>query len=540
MSEQITFTIDNRAVAAEPGTKLLEVIRKLGIPLPTLCYQPGLKNEVSCGLCTVEREPTELIRACRVVVEPGAVYHTTSPAAVGFRRQVLKLLLARHEPRCHVCDRHGGCELERLFPRLGVTDGVMAGIRALALHDRSAAGLALHGDRCVFCGRCVTLCSRLQGIDALQLDSHLLQVRPRGRLGLDGPPCIGCAQCTLVCPSGALAHATSVPAVEVALMDRDRYCALIMSPTAAAALMNELGIAALPKLVGVFHQLGFDAVLDEAWGADLYHARLARRLVEEPRPVTIINHCPALRRYLAQERPAALDWLAPSDSPARLTASLLRERLAAKVGVVPSQCYLVQLSACAAEKEDLRRNAHLSPRTPDACLTVRECASLLRRLKMDVERIKPRAFAPWRGSRDGMLHGAPGAAGGVLAQLWAARRNEPLQREDYYLPESLDTTLNAPDGPRRLVVRHGAPRCLGAVDAALADDDPTPLLLELYACRGGCLGGGGLHRLPDPPELQRRYQALCYLADAAPARHPQQNPSLLRDFPELFAEDTPA
>ncbi len=533
----LTFTVDNREVSAEEGTSLLEVIRKLEIPLPTLCHLSGLDNPVGCGLCTVEREPAELVQACRTVVEAGAVYHTDSPAAVGHRRQVLKLLLARHEPRCHVCDRHGDCELERLFAQLRITDGRLPGIRSLALHDRSSPCVVLHGDRCVMCGRCAVVCRELQGVDALRTDGRLLQTRPRGRLGLDGPPCIGCGQCTLVCPTGALQPAAAVPAVEAALLDRDRYCAAVLTPTAAAALMSELGVDALPRLLGVLVQLGFDAVLNASWGADLYYAKLADFLAREPRPISIVSRCPAVRRYIDQRRPGARDWLLPFDSPARDTAVQWRDRLAHDTGVQPSRCYLVQISVCTAAKEEVRRNAAAGNRGLDALLTVRECAALFRRLRVGLDSAKPRSFGRWRGSRDGMLHGAPGVVIGALESLWAARSGtERSEREDFYLTDELALKLETPAGPRAARVHHGMPRCIEIIDELLerGQSEEEPLLLELYACRGGCLGGGGLLRLPTPAELQRRYQALVYLADGAAARHPQQNQTLTRLFPEYF------
>lgn len=529
----VTITIDGREVSARPGTTVLEVARKLGIEIPTLCHQAGFERVTRCGLCVIEREPAELVAACETVIEAGAVYHTTSPAVIGQRRRVLKLLFARHTPDCHTCERHGMCELERLFGRLRITDGTLPGVRSLAYHDRSSPAVTMRGDRCVLCGRCVAVCDQRMGVDALQLDRRLLQARPRGRLGLDGSPCIGCGQCTLVCPAGALEPTVSVTAVEAALADRDRYCVALLEPAAAAALMTELGLRAVPRLVGVLHLLGFNAVLDAAWGADLYYGLLARRLAEEDTP-RIINHCPALERHLQQTRPEIAKWLPSIDSPTRLAALGWRGQLAREVGALPGQGYLVQLATGTGWKERVRRRSAAGERGVDAALTVRELVSLLRRLRIDAAGAKPRSFLRWRGSRSAMMHGAPGATAAGLSLALAARGGmDPVDHTTAYLPETSSFELPTSAGPRKVLVAHGLPRALDLIDQALNVSDPSPPLLELYACPGGCLGGGGLVRDP-AGELQQRYQALVYLAEGAPERFPQDNPSLKRLYPDLF------
>ncbi|MCX7021423.1 MAG: 2Fe-2S iron-sulfur cluster-binding protein, partial [bacterium] len=149
---QVSFILDGREVQAPPGTTVLEAARKLGHAIPTLCHHPLLDTNGRCGVCTVEREPAVMIRACLTPVEQGAVYHTGSPAVAAHRREVVKLLLSRHELACHTCDRHGECELERLVGRLGITDGSPVGLSAQTLTDRSSASLSLLGDRCLVCG----------------------------------------------------------------------------------------------------------------------------------------------------------------------------------------------------------------------------------------------------------------------------------------------------------------------------------------------------------------------------------------------------
>ena len=536
---QVSFILDGREVQAPPGTTVLEAARKLGHAIPTLCYHPLLKTDGRCGICTVEREPAVLIRACSTPVEQGAVYHTGSPAVAAHRREVAKLLLSRHELSCHVCDRHGECELERLVGRLGITDGSPVGLAAPTFTDRSSASVSLLGDRCLACGRCVALCDQL-GWGALRMDEKLVQARSVDEPGLAGPHCTSCGQCTLACPSGALVPRSAVVPVESALMDRDRHCVAVLEPTAAAALMNELKVDAQPRLIGTLATLGFAGVVDSAWGADAYLVELADRLHREKPRAAIISPCEAVRRYVRLNRPELAGWLPPEAGPSQQAAFKWRQKVSPELGLAPGHCYLVQLATGTAAKEGVRRHSVDRERGLDASLTVRELTGLLRRLGLTPEKAKARGFTHLRGSRLGTMLGAPGAVTDGLAVVWAQRSGSafPAPSGGFLPPEEEERGIELPGGGRaRVLVAHGGRQVQNALDRAVelsADKGGPRILLELYACPGGCLGGGGMLRLAGPAELQQRYQALVYLAGGAQFDYPHQNKRLRRFHPELF------
>jgi iron only hydrogenase large subunit-like protein/ferredoxin len=535
---QVSFILDGREVQAPPGTTVLEAARKLGHAIPTLCHHPLIESNGRCGVCTVEREPAVMIRACSTPVEQGAVYHTTSPAVTAHRRETVKLLLSRHELSCHVCDRHGECELERLVGRLGITDGSPVGLAAETFNDRSSASISLLGDRCLACGRCVALCDAL-GWGALRMDEELLQARAVDEPGLAGPHCTSCGQCTLACPSGALVPRSAVVPVESALMDRDRYCVAVLEPTAAAALMNELKVDALPRLIGTLASLGFAGVVDSAWGADAYLAGLADRLHRERPRAAIVSPCEAVRRHVRLNRPELAEWLPPEPGPSQTTAFNWRQKVSPELGLAPGHCYLVEVTTGTAAKEGVRRHWVDRERGLDASVTVRELAGLLRRLGVNPEKAKARGFTHLRGSRLGTMLGAPGAVTDGLAVVWAQRSGSalPAPGGGFLPPAEEEREIEIPGGgPARVLVAHGGRPVQRALDRAVelcAGKGPR-ILLELYACPGGCLGGGGLHRLAGPAELQRRYQALAYLASGAQFDYPHQNKQLRRFHPELF------
>ncbi len=536
---EVSFILNGREVQAPPGTTVLEAARKLGHPIPTLCHHPLLDNENRCGICTVEREPATLIRACSTPVEQGAVYHTASPAVVAHRREVAKLLLSRHELDCHVCDRHGACELEKLVGQLGITDGSLVGLASKSFTDRTSASVTLHGNRCLACGRCITLCNEL-GWGALRMDEELLQARPVDEPGLAGPRCVSCGQCTLVCPSGALVPRTAVMPVEAALMDRDRYCVAVLEPAAAAALMNEFGVSAQSRLIGTLTSLGFAGVIDSAWGADAYLAKVADWLHRKNPPVALVSPCEAVRRYLRLNRPELTAWIPPVPGPSQITAFNWRQKLSPELGLAPGRCYLVQITTGTAAKEEVRCHSADRERGLDASLTVRELSGLIRRLGLTPEKAKARSYTHLRGSRLGMMLGAPGAASDGLAVVWSHRSGSSLSAliEKFLPPEEEEREIELPDGEMaRVIVAHGGSRIKGAIEEAEKLSEKkmaSRILLELYTCPGGCLGGGGLHHLAGPAELQQRYQALAFLAGGAKFDYPHQNKRLKRFHPELF------
>ena len=534
---EVSFILNGHEIQAPPGTTVLEAARLLSQPVPTLCHHPLLENDFHCGICAVEREPAVMIRACSTPVEQGAVYHTASPAVAAHRREIVKLLLSRHELACHVCDRHGRCELEKLVGRLGITDGSLCGLGSVTFTDRTSASVTLHGNRCLACGRCITLCGKL-GWAALRMDEDLLQAHPVDEPGLAGPHCVSCGQCTLVCPGGALTPRTAVMPVESALLERDRHCMAVLEPAAAAALMNEFELNARPRLIGTLVSLGFAGTLDSAWGADAYLANLADWLHHEKPPVALISPCEAVRRYLRLNRPELSAWIPPVPGPAQLTAFNWRQKLSPELGLAPGRCYLVQITTGTAAKEEVRRHSVDRERGLDASLTVREFAGLVRRLGLRPEKAKARGYTHLHGSRMGMMVGAPGAVSDGLAAIFARRSgSSPSTPIDRYLPAEEEREIVLPGGDKaKVLIGHGGGRVKPAIEEAekRSGNETSTLLLELYACPGGCLGGGGLHRLAEPAELQRRYQALAFLAGGAKFDHPHENKRLKRFHPELF------
>ncbi|MCD4734060.1 hypothetical protein K8R78_07480, partial [bacterium] len=431
------------------------------------------------------------------------------------------------------------CELERLLGKLNISESMIAGLSFTSYHDRTSPVLSLNGDRCLACGRCVAVCSEKQGLDALRIDPELLQVVPVSEYGLAAPPCIGCGQCTLVCPAGALMPRSSVTTVESTLISRERYSVALLEPAAAALLMSELGLNALPRLIGILHKLGFQEVVDAAWGADLYMTRLAEEFNADDKAIRLLNRDPSVERYLRQKRPDLLGLIPTLAPPTRLAALTWRRFIATEQGLPPGHCYLAQITTETGNKESLTRYSSLATeRGLDATLTVRELTSLIRLLKLDSPSTKPRSYAKPRGSGIGSLMGVPGSAAVGFLDLLAHQAGEKptLGSKNYLLPEKETQSLTLPGGcPAVVRIAHGMKAVVSTIEDAekLAQEDPAVVqLLDLSANPGGSLGGGGLHRLASSEELQRRYQALLFLSEGASVHSPHQKRHLRRYLPK--------
>lgn len=556
--ETVRLTVDGRPVEARAGETLLSALRAAGYEIPTLCHLEGLPPFGACRLCVVELAGSgRLVTACTQKVADGMEIQTSSPAVREARRQVLELLLADHPQACLSCARSDDCELRVLAARWGARVGAYVGARRKAQDqepDVSSGVIVRDPGKCILCGRCVRVCQEVQGIGAIDFVGRGFDVTVGSGFGvpLAESGCVYCGQCVLRCPVGALYEQDHVERVWQALHDPSTRVVAQIAPAVRVSVGEAFGAAPGAPLTGqivaALRWLGFDYVFDTNFGADLTvmeeAAELLRRLSgkssHEPLPL-MTSCCPAWVKYVEHYFPERLAHLSTCRSPHEMVGAVVKQYFAAKAGIHPDRLFVVSIMPCTAKKFEARREELGG--AVDAVLTTREFIRMLRQAGIDVTRLAPEPMDPVLGQSTGaavIFGGSGGVAQAALRTAYHMATGQDLP------PDALEwTEIGAGGGIRRLDVALGdrVLRCaivdgLRAARTLLESPEFERLdFVEVMACPGGCVGGGGQPRAAAGEAgivgtRLARASALAGIDRASPQRCAHQNP----EVQALYAE----
>ncbi len=548
------ITVNGKSVRTEPHENLLEVLRREGVRIPTLCHWEGLPAVGACRLCVVELEgQANLVPACATPAVEGMRVHTHSARVVDARKTIIELILANHPDDCLYCPRKGSCELLQLATELGVTERTYRGARIRHARDVSSPSLVRDPEKCILCGRCVRVCSQIQGVGAIDFTGRgaATLVAPAFIDGLNVSSCVHCGQCVMACPTGALTDARHLRRVTAALDDPQLTVVIQHAPSVSVTLGEYFGFPAGTDvdglLVAALRRLGFKVVFDTSFTADLTVMEEASELVERIRhggPLPMFTSCsPAWVRYVETFHPRWREHVSTCKSPQQMMGALIKNVWAKRQGVPADQVFSVSVMPCTAKKAEARRPEMLTDGRfdVDAVLTVRELAELIVMKGVDFRTLEPsRPDRPF-GARSsaGKLFGA---TGGVLE---AALRTAAFLLTGKNPTADL-TALRDSDGVRELTLEVGglelkvvavsglaaAARVLGEIESGHL----KPHLVEVMSCPGGCVAGGGQPYGTDAAAVAARVQALHRLDRGAPVRFAHENAEIGDLYREVLGE----
>ena len=544
--EKVSLTINGVKITAPVGSTILEAARSAGIHIPTLCYHPDLVPEGACRLCIVEVQGARgLVASCVYPVSDGMVVQTNTARVREARRLVVELLLASHPKDCLACQKSGDCELQRIAADLGVRNRRFeGGERKAHTIDASNPCLVRDQEKCILCGRCIRVCRDVQHMNVYSFADRGFHsmVSTAFEQDLSKVACTYCGQCASLCPTGAIMEKDDTEKVWDAINDPEKFVVVQIAPSVRVALGEELdqepGSIVTGQMVAAVRSLGFDKVFDTNFSADLTimeegHEFLSR--LKNKGVLPMITSCsPGWVNMCELKYPDQLAHLSTAKSPQGMFGAVVKTYYAEKVGVDPANMVSVSIMPCTAKKaEALRPQLRDSGyQDVDIVITTRELGRMLREAGINFFLLHEENFDSPLGIGTGA--GAIfGTSGGVmeaaLRTVADVATGQDLQDIDYNavrgLEQTKEATLNIAGQEVRIAVCNSlgsAQKMMDKVRAGTADYH----FIEIMACPGGCIGGGGQ---PIPTSMaikKKRAEALYKIDGSSKFRKSHENPEI--------------
>lgn len=561
-------TIDNKIVEVAAGTTILKAAKQLDIHIPTLCYlnlpHLGIENcPGGCRICVVEVEGRRnLAPACSTPCAEGMVITTSSIRVMNARKTVMELILSDHPKDCLSCAKSGQCELQAMASRLGIRN-IPGEKYAKMSHYRpdSSPSIIRDMDKCILCRRCETMCNSVQTVGALHAANRGFDaiVTPAFEQDLEQSTCTYCGQCVAVCPTGALTEVDSTAKVVRMLANPKKTVIVQTAPAVRAALGEEFALEAgtlvTGKMVAALRRLGFKYVFDTDFAADLTimeeGAELLDRLTrhlggdKSARLPILTSCCPAWVNFFETNFADMLDVPSTARSPQQMFGAIAKTYLADRLGVHREDLVVVSVMPCLAKKYECGRPEFSVNGNPDVdfSITTRELAHLISEANIDFLKLEDEDFDTPMGSSTGaaVIFGTTGgvieAAVRTAYELQTKKRLDKVNFEQLRGMEGIRHAVIDFDGlPLHIGIAHGLGNARKLLNQVRAGEQNFHAI-EIMACPGGCIGGGGqpLHH-GDETVLAARAAALYREDEGKPLRKSHQNPDIIALYHEFLGE----
>ncbi|MCI8406413.1 MAG: 2Fe-2S iron-sulfur cluster binding domain-containing protein [Oscillospiraceae bacterium] len=511
--ETVTLKINNIPVTVPRDTTIIEAARQAGISIPTLCYLKGINEIGACRMCLVEvKGARSFAAACVQPVGEGMEVFTNTPELIKNRKNTLELVLSTHDKKCLSCSRSGDCELQRLSREYGIEDeNKFEGEKNHYELDASAAHMVRDNNKCILCRRCVAACANVQGIGVIGPNQRGFKAHIASAFEMDlaDTSCVSCGQCITACPVGALYEKDVTDEVFAAINDPKKIVIVQTAPAVRTALGEPFGLPigtnVKGRMAAAIRRLGVDKVFDTDFSADLTIMEEANEFIERVKNggvLPMITSCsPGWVKFCEHYYPDMIENLSTCKSPQQMFGAIVKTYYAEKNNIDPKDIYLVSVMPCTAKKFERGRDDQAAAGVPDidAVLTTRELAKMIKKAGLMFAELPDEEFdLPLGiGSGAGAIFGA---TGGVME---AALRTAVETLTDTKLEgEALDfkevrgiegikeAAYKVGDLEVKVAVASGlanARKLLDAVKAGEAKYD----FIEIMACPGGCVNGGG-------------------------------------------------
>ncbi len=558
----IHVKINGVDVEVPEGSTILDAARELGIKIPSLCKHPDLKPTAACGLCIVKVAGSQKMpRACATPIEEGMEITTNDGELTAIRRTVLELIISNHPNSCLTCGRNGNCELQTLAGEFCIRDDRFKRYVPELAPDHSNGSISIDFTKCIKCGRCVQVCQQLQDVWALSFLDRGIHTRmaPAGDISLADSPCIKCGQCAAHCPTGAIVEVDETRTVWRALRDREKVCTVQIAPSVRVAIGEEFGYPPgtnlNKRLYAVLRRLGFQAVFDTNFSADLTimeeGSEFVERFVHGKGALPLITSCcPSWTDFMEKYHHDFVDNFSTAKSPQQMLGVMAKTYYSEKMGIDPAKHFQVSIMPCTAKKYELERTDEMFAsgyQDVDVTLTTRELARLIKQSGLIFEEMPEEEADSILGEYTG-AGTIFGTTGGVMeaalrsAYFLVTGENLPREAIDIQPVRGLEGVKEAEvdiKGTKvRVAVAHGMANVSKVMDrvrdAKEKGEEPPYHFIEVMACRGGCIGGGGQpYGVCDDVRLKRMEGLYQEDRDMA-LRFSHENPEIKRIYDEFL------
>jgi iron-only hydrogenase group A len=559
MAKAIKAKINGIMLRVPEGTTILEAARNVQIKIPTLCKHPDLPPSASCGICIVRaRGSSKMMRSCCTPLEEGMDIVTHDPEIVEIRRTVIELILSNHPNDCLKCARNNDCELQRLTAEFGIKEESFPQFLKNLPKDVSTKAVDIEPQKCILCGRCVYVCQTNQDVWALSFLERGIKTRisPAGDIQLADSPCVRCGQCTAHCPTGSIVEQDHTAKAWEALQDPEKFCVVQIAPAVRVSIGEAFGITGknfTNKLYAILRRLGFKAVFDTSFGADVTimeeASELEERLVHGKRPLPLITTCcPSWVDFMEKFHTDMIDHFSSCKSPHEIIGVLSKTYYAQKNRLDPTKIFMVSIMPCTSKKYEIYRSEEMSAsghQDIDVVLSTRELARMIKQAGIDFASMPDEESDSILGeyAGAGVIFGA---TGGVMeAALRTAAyfiSGKDLTHVEFQNVRGLkgvkETEVEIAGRKIRLAIAHGLSNVEYVMkkvrEAKEKHQEPPYHFIEVMACPGGCVGGGGQPYMVND-ELRLKRAAALYQNDLdKQIRFSHQNPYVKRLYEEFL------
>jgi len=516
MSQSFDILIDGQTVSVEGTMTIIEAAKKADIYIPSLCYHPDLKPTGNCGVCVVEVNGHPVPRrACTTPVAPGMTVQTNTYSLREYRKTLMRLILSNHQVECPSCSANEKCELQKIANNMGIQQGEMPTLLLKSQKDLSSVAIERDNSKCIMCGRCVTICSEVQSVNALTFAERGFKgsVDVAFSTGLGNSICVNCGQCIVYCPTGALSERSDIESVWKAIFDPEKHVVVQEAPAIRVSLADEFGMEvgeiSTEKMYAALKKIGFDGIMDTNFAADLTIMEEGTELVDRLTSgghLPLITSCsPGWIKFMETNYPELGCYVSSAKSPMSMFGVLSKTYYPKVKNIDPAKIVSVAIMPCTAKKFEASRpemNAS-GYRDTDYVLTTREFLRMIKECGIDFRNIEP--AKPDEGMS--FYTGAGtifGATGGVMEAALRTGYNlvtkKDLDDVEIKAVRGLkgikEATVEIPGfGPLKVAVAHGlsnARKLMDIIKKQIANGGKCEYqFVEVMACPGGCVGGGG-------------------------------------------------